>query len=37
MNKTSTNSLIFYFYKAKQKNVYSGYMKKFTKLICFVK
>ena len=31
MNKTSTNSLIFYFDKAKQKNVCSGYMKKYTK------
>ena len=29
MNKTSTNSLIFYFDKAKQKNVCSGYMKKY--------
>ena len=28
MNKTSTKSLIFYFDKAKQKNVCSGYMKK---------
>ena len=27
MNKTSTNSLIFYFDKAKQKNVCSGYTK----------
>ena len=27
MNKTSTKSLIFYFDKAKQKNVCSGYMK----------
>ena len=27
INKTSTNSLIFYFNKAKQKNVCSGYMK----------
>ena len=31
MNKTSTNSLIFYFYKAKQKNVCSGYMKNIPK------
>ena len=36
MNKTSTNSLIFYFDKAKQKNVCSGYMKKYsTKIFCF--
>ena len=31
MNKTSTNSLIFYFDKAKQKNVCWGYMKKIAK------
>ena len=36
MNKTSTNSLIFYFDKAKQKNVCSGYMKKYSKIF-FVK
>ena len=30
MNKTSTNSLIFYFDKAKQKNMCSGYMKKYS-------
>ena len=37
MNKTSTNSLIFYFDKAKQKkNVCSGYMKKYTKIFCLV-
>ena len=28
MNKTSTNSLIFYFDMAKQKNVCSGYIEK---------
>ena len=32
MNKTSTNSLIFYFDKAKQKNVCWGYMKYFVLL-----
>ena len=31
MNKTSTNSLIFYFDKAKQKNVCWGYMKNIAK------
>ena len=31
MNKTSTNTLIFYFDKAKQKNVCSGYMKNIPK------
>ena len=31
MNKTSTNSLIFYFNKAKQKNVCLGYMKNIPK------
>ena len=31
MNKTSTNSFIFYFDKAKQKNVCSGYMKNIPK------
>ena len=31
MNKTSTDSLIFYFDKAKQKNVCSGYMKNIPK------
>ena len=37
MNKTSTNSLVFYFDKAKQTNVCStsGYMKKYTKIFLF--
>ena len=37
MNKTSINSLIFYFDKAKPKNVCSGNMKKYTKIFCLVK
>ena len=37
MNKTSTNSFIFYFDKAKQKNVCSGYLNKYSKIFCFVK